>query len=142
MASRYATTTNGSDRDPRVGKGSPPRHSQFKRGKSGNPKGRPKGVRNFATDVQRMLRVETEVHEGSDVRAASTQEAALIVLRKKALAGDARSLDRLLEQSARFNNQPSPAKKGPLPEEDQAILDAYVAEVVASGNIAARSKKK
>src|SRR6202008_457821 len=81
-------------------------------------------------------------HDGTDVRAASTQEAALIVLREKALAGDARSLDRLIEEERRYNDQPAPAKKGPLPEKDQAILDAYVAEVVASGKIPDRSKKK
>ena len=39
----------------KVGRGRPPRGSQFKKGQSGNPKGRPKGARNIATLVTRIL---------------------------------------------------------------------------------------
>ena len=40
------------DESDKVGYGKPPLHSRFTRGQSGNPKGRPKGVRNFKTDVR------------------------------------------------------------------------------------------
>ena len=43
----------GSDHD--AGYGKPPRHSRFKKGQSGNPKGRPRGSRNFSTDVKATL---------------------------------------------------------------------------------------
>ena len=43
----------GSDHD--AGYGKPPRHSRFKKGQSGNPKGRPRGGRNFSTDVKATL---------------------------------------------------------------------------------------
>ena len=42
-------------RDQDAGYGKPPRHSRFKKGQSGNPKGRPKGGRNFSTDVKATL---------------------------------------------------------------------------------------
>ena len=43
------------ERDHDAGYGKPPRHSRFKKGQSGNPKGRPKGGRNFSTDVKATL---------------------------------------------------------------------------------------
>ena len=130
MTTHNGTTRNGSaGGDYEIGRSKPPKRTQFEKGKSGNRRGRPPGVRNHATEVQRALRTRVELADGRRVRTVTVQEAMLTVLAQQTLAGDARARDRLLEQSARFNNQPSAAKKGPLPEEDQAILDAYVAEV-------------
>jgi hypothetical protein len=56
-----------------------------------------------------------------------------MVLREKALRGDARALDRLLELAFRFNNDA--AEIGPaqaLFADDQAILAAYEAEFAAA----------
>ena len=52
----------GSDHD--GGYGKPPRHSQFKKGQSGNSKGRPKGSRNFSTDLKETLE-KTDPHHRS-----------------------------------------------------------------------------
>jgi len=114
-----------------IGYGKPPQHTQFRAGRSGNPAGRRKGVRNLATDVQRILKVPVKVKENGRSRKISTQEGALMVLREKALKGDARSLDRLLEYATRFNNDAGEIGLAPCPE-DQAILAAYVAEAAAA----------
>ena len=136
------TKANGSGSGERpVGRGNPPKETQWKEGQSGNPRGRPRGVRNVATEVLRMLRTQTDVPNGDRVRSTTTQEAAYIVLRDKALAGEARALDRLLDEAARYNNEPSATKKGPLPEEDRAILDAFIAEVLAAAGVSGGSKK-
>ena len=61
----------------------------------------------------------------------STQEAALLRLREKALMGDARSIVQILELAKIFNNSTAVESVGDeaLAAEDQAILDAYAEEV-------------
>ena len=63
----------------------------------------------------------------------STQEAALLRLREMALKGDARALDRLLALAQIFNNGAAIKSLGDktVAAEDQAILDAYAAEVLS-----------
>ena len=111
-----------------VGYGKPPLHSRFRAGQSGNPAGRRKGVRNLVTDVKRTLATPVTVREGGRTRKKSTQDAILMVLRQKALHGDARSLDRLLDLALRCNNDAAETGASQaLTADDQAILDDYVA---------------
>jgi len=125
---------SGDGKDYAVGYGKPPVHSRFRPGQSGYPSGRRKGSRNLKTDVKRTLNMPLKVKEAGRTRKRSTQEAALMVLREKALQGDGRSLDRLLELALRFNNEAADA--GPaqaLSADDQSILAAYVAERIGTG---------
>ena len=126
-----AVSTRGDSNGYEVGYRKPPQHTQFRAGRSGSRTGRRKGVRNLVTDVKRILKVPVKVKENGRSRKISTQEGALMVLREKALKGDARSLDRLLEYASRFNNDAGEIGLAPCPE-DQAILAAYVAEAAAA----------
>ncbi len=113
-----------------VGYKKPPQHSRFKPGRSGNPRGKQKGVRNLGSDVKRTLEVPVRLNEQGRARRVSTQEAALLRLREKALKGDARSLDQFLELAKTFNNSAvESVGDEALAAEDQAILDAYAEEV-------------
>ena len=114
-----------------VGYKKPPRHSRFQPGRSGNPRGKQKGVRNFGTDVKRTLEVPVRLNDQGRARRVSTQEAALLRLREKALSGDARSIVQILELAKIFNNSTAVESVGDvaLAVEDQAILDAYAEEV-------------
>ena len=124
-------TTESSEDDFKVGYKRPPRHSRFQPGKSGNPRGRQKAVRNLGSDVKRTLETPVRLNERGKAKRVSTQEAALLRLREKALKGDARSLDRLLALARIFNNGAAIESLGGKAEaaEDQALLGAYAAEV-------------
>jgi Family of unknown function (DUF5681) len=114
-----------------VGYKKPPRHSRFQPGKSGNPRGKQKGVRNFSTDVKRTLEVPVRLNDQGRTRRVSTQEAALLRLREKALKGDPRSIAQLLELAKICNNNTAieAVRDKALLVEDQTILDAYAEEV-------------
>ena len=115
-----------------IGYGKAPKASRFRPGRSGNPAGRRKGLRNLKTDVKSTLAIPIKVKEGGRTRTRSTQEGALMVLREKALRGDVRAIVRLLELADRFNGDAAQIGSQPLSADDQAILAAYVAEYLAA----------
>src|SRR4051812_22064444 len=60
---RRCLITDGSDSTYSVGYKMTPHRTRFQPGHSGNPKGRPKGTKNFATVIDEELRVPIEVTE-------------------------------------------------------------------------------
>lgn len=52
------------DGDYEVGYGRPPEQHRFKRGQSGNPRGRPKGARGFKTMLEEELSGTVTVSSG------------------------------------------------------------------------------
>ena len=79
-----------------VGYGRPPVHSRFKPGHSGNPKGRPKGQRNLASEIARAMAMPVPVTVNGRRKNVSTMTALLWRLREKALGGDHKSLQLLI----------------------------------------------
>lgn len=70
----------------------PPKHSQFKKGKSGNPDGRPKEIPELKTLLAEVL---SDIHTSTG---KSNAEAILRSLMQKALKGDVRACEVLLER--------------------------------------------
>ena len=124
--------TDASSTDDKIGYKRPPLHTRFRPGMSGNPRGRQKGVRNFAADVKRTLEIPVTLSENGKSKRVSTQEALILRLREKALKGDARALETLLSL-ARAHNEDfvGQSQDRSLAVEDQTILDAYIEDELA-----------
>ena len=80
-----------------VGYGKPPRHTRFRKGQSGNPKGRPAGTRNLATLVEQTLDEPVVINENGRRKTIRKREALVKLLTNKAVAGDQRAFKLLLE---------------------------------------------
>jgi Family of unknown function (DUF5681) len=82
--------------DYKVGYGKPPRHAQFKKGQSGNPKGRPRGAKNVATILEQALDERIMISENGRKRSATKMEVIVKQLVNKAAQGDHRSIQLLI----------------------------------------------
>ena len=107
--------------DYEVGRGKPPRSSQFKPGQSGNPGGRKKGSRNFRTIVLEVLDSEIELTEGGRTRRVPMIEALMLRQVQEGLRGHLRAIDSLIDRYERYASQ-EVEQADELPEEDLALL--------------------
>lgn len=91
------------DRSYEVGYGKPPKHSRFKPGQSGNPKGRKPGSRNVMTLLEQTLFDTVKVRENGKVRRVPAIQACLLNLRNKAMKGDPKALDRFIKLATLYH---------------------------------------
>ena len=84
-------------RDDQVGYRKPPRHSRFKKGQSGNPKGRPGGAKNLSTLLSEALNELVIVAENGGRRKISKRQAIIKQLVNQSAKGDWRATKLLLE---------------------------------------------
>ena len=105
-----------------VGYGKPPRATRFQPGRSGNPKGRPKGSKNFSTLLQEELDARVVVTENGRRRTISKRQAVAKQLVNKAAAGDPRALPILLNEARLSEERSSREVLGELGSEDEAVL--------------------
>ncbi len=84
-------------KDYEVGYGKPPKATRFKKGRSGNPKGRPKGAKGVNASLKRELETKITVREGSYEIRISKAEAIAKRFTAGALKGDTKLLMALLK---------------------------------------------
>jgi Family of unknown function (DUF5681) len=110
-----------------IGYRKPPASGKFKKGSSGNPKGRPKGSKNFITLLEKELAQPIIVTENGKKKKLSRMQAMVKRLVAGAMQGDVKQLMSLIEvlrKTGSFDR--TDASESLVPEDYEAILDAYV----------------
>ena len=104
------------DRNYEVGYGKPPKHTRFKPGQSGNPKGRKPGSKNVMTLLEQTLFDTVKVRENGKVRRVPAIQACLLNLRNQAIKGDPRALDRYIRLATPFQSAQPESSSRTAPE--------------------------
>lgn len=128
-----ARRTGGPRRPPgdyEVGYGKPPVVTRFQKGRSGNPKGRPREARNAGTIVADILARKITLRDGRGERQVSYLEALLIRAAEKAGKGDLRTLRFLIDLHEQSQaGLPEAGEARDLEPDDQSLIADYIARV-------------
>ena len=110
-----------------VGYRRPPTSGRFRPGQSGNPRGRPKGVRNLAADLSDELAEMIRIRESGKELRVSKQRAMIKSFVAAAVRGDVRATTALVALWARlFARHPSGEDTEALSDTDAKILDDFL----------------
>lgn len=109
-----------------VGYGKPPRHSRFEKGRSGNPRGRPKSSKNLATLLTAALDQRISVSENGRRRRITKREAVVAQLVNKSAGADLKAMSMLIGMLQQIERQAEAATAEPrdLTEADELILQS------------------
>ena len=112
-------------RDYEVGYGKPPRHTRFKKGQSGNPRGRPKGSKNLPTLLTEALNEAVVVAENGRRRKITMRQAIIKQLVKHSATADLRAMKILLDMVRDLEGQAEPAspETAEFSEADEKVLE-------------------
>lgn len=122
--------------DDAVGYGKPPKSGQFKKGQSGNPKGRPKGSLDYQTYVKAMLATQVTITEGGKRKRVSALQATLMRLNEKSLKGDMRAIEKVLslarDMAAELEAQ---RQERSMSATDTEIFDRFKQDILAGRQV-------
>ena len=106
-----------------VGYKRPPRAHQFRPGQSGNPNGRPKGARNFKSELREELSEFVTIRDGEQEVQVSKQRALIKSLVAAAIGGNQRAVASVLAMCVRMLADAEDDEA--IESEDQAIVEAF-----------------
>lgn len=118
-----------------IGYRRPPSHTQFKKGTSGNKRGRPKGSNNFITLLDKELGQAVVVNENGKKKTVTRLQAMVKRMVANALQGDQKAVLTLVEIVRKTGGFEPTEIQNLLPDDYEAILDAYVARRQKSSSI-------
>jgi hypothetical protein len=116
---------SGRSSDYQVGYGKPPQHTRFRKGQSGNPKGRPKALPSLATVVNQVFNERVAIKENGERRVITKLQAALKQLANKAASGDQRAI----RETIRIHTAAATGSRNELPQEREEQTRGLAAPV-------------
>ncbi len=109
------------------GYGCPPSGTRFKKGQSGNPKGRPKGSRNLSTAILAAANERVTIVENGRRKTITKLEAATKQLANKAASGNERAMQMLYGLMQLSEGRLPEMPRGALAsDEDSALMATLV----------------
>jgi hypothetical protein len=111
-----------------AGFGRPPKHARFKKGTSGNPRGRPKQVANFKADLAAELQEKLVLTENGKQRRVSKQRAFVKTLVAAAIKKDIRAVNALLACMRYFGVGSEELTIETADASDLDLLETYLAQ--------------
>jgi hypothetical protein len=122
-----ANRTRPKTLDYEVGYQRPPKSTQFKKGESGNQKGRPKGSRTVGAVLQEILHQKIGVTENGKTRRLPALEVMLRRLANDAMRNEPAALKLMLSLYDRYGESPGAGLRlDELLAEDQEILARFL----------------
>jgi Family of unknown function (DUF5681) len=128
-----------------IGYRRPPPSGQFSKGQSGNPKGRPKGSKNFLTLLEQELAQSIVVNENGRKKKVTRLQAMVKRMVAGALQGDHKSLVALIEILKKTGRLEEGKAESLLPDNYQSLLDTFVVQrskALSTAEPASSSKSK
>lgn len=111
-----------------IGYRRPPKKGQFKKGQSGNPKGRPKGSKNFMTLLEQELDQKITVNENGRKKEITRMQAMVKRLVADSLQGNLRTTIAMVGLLQRHGKLDETDNEELLPGDYAAILDTFMAK--------------
>jgi hypothetical protein len=117
-------------RDYVVGYGKPPLHSRFQKGRSGNPKGRPRGRKNMSTLLSDALNGSVIVVESGRRKKITKREAIVTQLVNKSASADLKATQMVLAMLSDLESRAdASADPAPFTEADQQVIQRIQARL-------------
>jgi hypothetical protein len=118
-----------------VGYGKPPHQTQFKKGQSGNPKGRTKGSKNLAALIMSALNEPVTVTQNGRRKRITKIEAMTTQLANKGASGDPKATQLLLGVVQLFEDRAeTPAQTNAVGDADRQVMQLLFSRIQRIGN--------
>jgi hypothetical protein len=118
-----------------VGYGRPPEGKRFRKGESGNPKGRPRGSKNMATLLDEELSERVPVNENGKRKTITMRKAITKQTVRKAASGNEKFIKLVFEldglKDARDGSVPSAT--APTDDDDRQVIQDLRRQLAAEG---------